>query len=184
MSRIGKKPIDIPNGVEVKVENSVVHVKGPKGKLEQEVSSKIAVEVKDNTVVITRNGESGAHRSRHGLYRTLISNMIEGVTNGYRRSLDLVGIGYRVAQAGQDLNLSLGFSHPVVFKKVDGVDFELEIDNRAKINRIHVVGIDKQKVGQVAADIRAIRPPEPYKGKGIRYVGEHIVKKLGKAAKA
>lgn len=184
MSRIGKKVIVLPKGVEVKVAGPLVTVKGPKGTLSQRVYENLKVVVGESEVSVERTDESRTSRAQHGLARTLISNMVEGVSQGFRRSLQIVGVGYRVAADGQGLDLSLGFSHPVKVSAVDGIAFEVEVDNRAKINKVHVVGIDKQKVGQVAADLRSLRPPEPYKGKGIRYVDEVIVKKAGKAGKA
>lgn len=184
MSRIGKKPIELPKGVDVKKSGNVVTVKGPKGQLSQEIHERLNVKVEDGNVSVIRPDESREMKSQHGLARTLIANMVEGVTNGFKRSLQLIGVGYRCAQAGKGLELQLGFSHPVKIDPIDGIDFEVEVDNRAKINKVHISGIDKQKVGQVAANIRGIRPPEPYKGKGIRYVDEVIIKKLGKAGKA
>lgn len=184
MSRIGKKPITLPKGVEIKVDGSTVSVKGPKGQLSQSIHSELKVEVSDGEVAVTRPNDSRINKAQHGLARTLIFNMVEGVTNGYKRSLQIIGIGYRVAEKGKGLEMALGFSHPVDIAPVDGITFEVEVDNRAKINKLHILGIDKQLVGQVAADIRSIRPPEPYKGKGIRYVDEVVTKKAGKAGKA
>jgi large subunit ribosomal protein L6 len=180
VSRIGKLPVGVPSGVEVKLDADEVLVKGPKGELRQRFLSEIvAVSLSDGTVVVKRKGETKEHRSAHGLTRTLIANMIEGVSRGFRKSLEISGVGYRVAKSGERLNLSLGFSHPVAFESPKGVALSVEGQNK-----IHVDGIDKQLVGQVAADIRRLRKPEPYKGKGIRYEGEHIRKKLGKAGKA
>lgn len=184
MSRIGKKPISLPKGVEVKVDGGHVSVKGPKGQLSQQVHSELLIEVDADSITVTRPNDSRLNRAQHGLARTLISNMVEGVTVGFRRSLEIIGVGYRVQEAGKGLEMALGFSHPVKIDPVNGITFEVEVDNRAKINKLHVLGIDKQLVGQVAADIRGIRPPEPYKGKGVRYVGEVIIKKAGKAGKA
>lgn len=184
MSRIGKKPIALPKGVEVKINGSNVSVKGPKGQLTQDIHADLKVEVGSDEISVTRPDDSRINKAQHGLARTLIANMVEGVTNGFRRSLQIIGIGYRVQAKGKGLEMALGFSHPVEIDPVDGITFEVEVDNRAKINKLHVVGIDKQLVGQVAADIRSIRPPEPYKGKGIRYVDEVVVKKAGKAGKA
>ena len=135
-------------------------------------------------VSVTRPNDSRLNKAQHGLARTLISNMVEGVTSGFKRSLQIIGVGYRVQAKGKGLEMALGFSHPVDIEPVEGITFEVEVDNRAKINRLHILGIDKQLVGQVAADIRSIRPPEPYKGKGIRYVDEVVIKKAGKAGKA
>jgi large subunit ribosomal protein L6 len=184
MSRIGKKPISVPKGVEVKIDGSNVTVKGPKGTLSQSIYHELTVEVKDGEVSITRPNDNRVNKSQHGLARTLVSNMVQGVSEGFRRSLQIIGIGYRVAADGQGLELALGYSHPVKVQPIDGITFEVEVDNRAKTNKLHVLGIDKQKVGQVAANIRGLRPPEPYKGKGVRYIDEVVVKKAGKAGKA
>ncbi len=184
MSRIGKQPIPLPKGVEVKVNGSTVNVKGPKGQLSQSIYADLKVDVKSDEIVIARPNDNRTSKAQHGLARTLVSNMVVGVTDGFRRSLQIIGIGYRVQADGQGLELALGFSHPVKVAPVDGITFEVEVDNRAKTNKLHVVGIDKQKVGQVAANIRSLRPPEPYKGKGVRYMDEVVVKKAGKAGKA
>jgi large subunit ribosomal protein L6 len=157
-----------------------VFVKGPKGQLRQRIlADAVDVSLNDGKVIVARKGDAKAHRSAHGLTRTLIANMVEGVSKGFRKSLEISGVGYRVAKAGERLNLSLGYSHPVAFDPPQGVALSVEGQNK-----IHVDGIDKQAVGQVAADIRRLRKPEPYKGKGIRYEGERIRKKLGKAGKA
>jgi large subunit ribosomal protein L6 len=179
MSRIGKLPVTIPGNVTVSVADSVVHVKGPKGELEQHIVAAVRVSVADGSVRVERLGEEKLHRAAHGLTRTLVANMIEGVSKGYRRSLEIQGVGYRVAKAGEKLNLQLGYSHPVSYLAPKGIAFTVE-----GTTKIHIDGIDKQQVGQVAAEIRALRPPEPYKGKGIRYEGEYVRKKLGKAGKA
>lgn len=180
MSRIGKLPVTVPSGVEVKLESGEVFVSGPKGQLRQRLLSDVVdVRLDDGKVLVERKGNAKAHRSAHGLTRTLIANMVEGVSKGFRKSLEISGVGYRVAKSGERLNLSLGFSHPVSFEPPTGV--ALTVEGQTKI---HVDGIDKQMVGQVAADIRRLRKPEPYKGKGIRYEGERIRKKLGKAGKA
>jgi large subunit ribosomal protein L6 len=184
MSRIGKKPISVPKGVEIKVDGSNVTVKGPKGTLSQKIYHELNIEVKDGEVLIGRPNDSRVNKAQHGLARTLVSNMVQGVSEGFRRSLQIIGIGYRVAADGQGLELALGFSHPVKVAPIDGITFEVEVDNRAKTNKLHILGIDKQKVGQVAANIRSLRPPEPYKGKGVRYIDEVIIKKAGKAGKA
>jgi large subunit ribosomal protein L6 len=184
VSRIGKKPIALPKGVEVKIDGGNVTVKGPKGTLSQKIYSELNIEVKDGEIVIGRPNDNRLSKAQHGLARTLVSNMVQGVTEGFRRSLQIIGIGYRVAADGKGLELALGFSHPVKVQPIDGITFEVEVDNRAKTNKLHVVGIDKQKVGQVAADIRSLRPPEPYKGKGVRYIDEVVIKKAGKAGKA
>ncbi len=179
MSRIGKLPVAIPAQVTVEVADSVVRVKGPKGELAQRVLPVVEVTVQGGNVVVARKGEAKEHRSAHGLTRTLVSNMIEGVSKGFRKSLEINGVGYRAAKAGNNLNLTLGYSHPIGYDAPEGITFAVE-----GTNRVHVEGIDKQRVGQVAAEIRNLRPPEPYKGKGIRYSGEVVRKKLGKAGKA
>lgn len=184
MSRIGKKPISLPKGVEVKAKDGEITVKGPKGQLTQKIFEQLGVEIKNGEVVITRPNDSREAKSQHGLARTLVNNMVVGVSEGYKKSLEIIGVGYRCAAAGKGLEMQLGFSHPVKIDPIEGIEFDVEVDNRAKINKLHILGIDKQKVGQVAANIRGIRPPEPYKGKGIRYVDEVIVKKVGKAGKA
>ena len=179
MSRIGKLPVAVPSGVDVTLEDRSVTVKGPKGTLSQHVLPVVDVAVEDGQVVVTRKRDDKPGRSAHGLTRTLVSNMVEGVTKGFRKSLTLQGVGYRVNKAGNDLNFSLGYSHPVTYAAPEGIAFAVE-----GTNTVHVDGIDKQRVGQVAAEIRNLRPPEPYKGKGIRYTGEVVRKKLGKAGKA
>lgn len=179
MSRIGKLPIIIPSSVTVNVADSVVHVKGPKGELSQAILSHVSVRLEDGKAIVERKNDHKDARSAHGLTRTLISNMVEGVTKGFRQSLEIQGVGYRAAKVGQNLNLSLGYSHPVVFEAPEGISFTVEGQTK-----IHVEGINKQCVGQTAAEIRRLRPPEPYKGKGIRREGEIVRKKLGKAGKA
>lgn len=178
MSRIGKKPVQIPAGVEVAVDGNKVIVKGPKGTLEQDFYEKLTVSVEGSELVVTRPDDERETRARHGLTRALIHNMVVGVSEGYVKGLELAGVGYRVQQKGRDLEFSLGYSHPVIVEQPEGIAFEVP-DN----THVNVKGINKQQVGQVAAEIRAKRPPEPYKGKGIHYVGEHIRRKLGKAAK-
>jgi large subunit ribosomal protein L6 len=180
MSRIGKLPVALPNGVNVTLETAEVHVKGPKGELRQHILSQVVdVKVEDGNVLVVRKGDAKPHRAAHGLTRTLIANMVEGVSKGFRKSLEIQGVGYRAAKAGEKLNLTLGYSHPVVFDAPPGITLSVE-----GTTKIHVDGIDKQQVGQTAAKIRSLRPPEPYKGKGIRYEGEVVRKKLGKAGKA
>ena len=178
MSRIGRKPIEIPSGVDVKVDGSVVTVKGPKGTLTQTVNSNMTVAVENNEIIVTRPNDEKTNRALHGLTRSLIANMVEGVTNGFKKELDVNGVGYRVQKQGKDLVMNLGFSHQVVVSQTDGIT--LEAPNP---NRIVVSGIDKQKVGQFAAEIREKRLPEPYKGKGIKYADEVIRRKEGKAGK-
>ena len=178
MSRIGRQPVSIPENVTVKIEKNEVKVVGPKGELIQAIRSEIKVEIKDNQVLVTPKKESKVARSLHGLIRTLIANMIHGVTEGWSKTLKLVGTGYRVQKEGEKIVLSLGFSHPVEFKPIEGIELEVEGKETIKVS-----GIDKALVGQVAALIRSARPPEPYKGKGIRYEGEVVRRKPGKAAK-
>ena len=180
MSRIGKLPVAVPSNVNVTLADGEVVVKGPKGELRQSILSQVVdVKLEDGKVKVERKGDAKPHRSAHGLTRTLISNMVEGVSKGFRKSLEIQGVGYRAAKSGEKLNLSLGYSHPVVFEPPKGITLSVEGQNK-----IHVDGIDKQQVGQVAAKIRSLRAPEPYKGKGIRYEGELVRKKLGKAGKA
>ena len=179
MSRIGKIAVTVPAGVTVAVDDAVVRVKGPKGELEQRILPVVRLALEEGSVRVERLGDAKAHRSAHGLTRTLVANMVEGVSKGFRKSLEIQGVGYRANKSGERLNLQLGYSHPVSFEPPQGISFALE-----GTSKIHVEGIDKQQVGQVAAEIRALRPPEPYKGKGIRYEGEFVRKKLGKAGKA
>ncbi|HVA33407.1 MAG TPA: 50S ribosomal protein L6 [Candidatus Baltobacteraceae bacterium] len=180
MSRIGKLPVAVPSGVDITLGDGNVSVKGPKGELSQAILSQVVdVKVVDGKVIVERKGDAKVHRSAHGLTRTLIANMVEGVSKGFRKSLEIQGVGFRAAKAGEKLNLTLGYSHPVVFEAPKGIAITVEGQNK-----IHIDGIDKQAVGQVAAEIRDLRPPEPYKGKGIRYAGETVRKKLGKAGKA
>lgn len=178
MSRIGRQPVQIPEGVTVEIKGGEIKVKGPKGELKQRIRSEIKVEKKNNQILVSRKVENKLGRSLHGLIRTLIANMIKGVTEGWSKTLKLVGTGYRAKLEGEKLVLSVGFSHPVVVKPVEGLQFEVKGNDT-----IRVLGIDKALVGQVAAEIRKIRPPEPYKGKGIRYEGEEVKRKPGKAAK-
>jgi large subunit ribosomal protein L6 len=178
MSRIGRLPIQIPAGVDVKVDASVVTVKGPKGELTISVASPIEVKVEDGQILVTRPNDERESRSLHGLTRTLIANDIIGVTEGYTKGLEVVGTGYRVAAKGSSLELALGFSHPVTVEPPAGISFAVEGNNK-----IIVSGISKQAVGEAAANIRKIRKPEPYKGKGVRYAGEVVRRKAGKAGK-
>ena len=176
MSRIGKEPVVLPDGVDVKVDGSHVTVKGPKGTLERDFSDLMSFNVEDGTVVVVPADEERETRALHGLSRALLDNMVVGVTDGYRQELQTVGVGYRANLQGRKLELAVGFSHPVHIEAPDGVDFEVP-----EPTKIIVSGIDKEAVGQIAANIRRVRPPEPYKGKGIRYAGEHVRRKAGKA---
>jgi large subunit ribosomal protein L6 len=178
MSRIGKQPIAIPSGVDVNVTGARVSVKGPRGSLEQNFHEDMRILVEDGNLRVERPSDERLHRSLHGLTRSLLANMVEGVINGYEKRLEIVGVGYRASLKGSDLELALGFSHPVTVKPPTGIEFEVPAPNR-----ITVRGIDKQQVGEIAAEIRKLRKPEPYKGKGIRYEGEYVRKKAGKAAK-
>ncbi|GAB4280024.1 MAG: 50S ribosomal protein L6 [Coriobacteriia bacterium] len=177
MSRIGKEPIPVPSGVEVSVEGSTVRVKGPKGELVQTFDPAMSIRVEDGTVVVTRPSDEREHRSLHGLTRSLIANMVTGVSEGFEKVLEIQGVGYRAQAKGKAIELALGLSHPVVVEPPEGITFEVP-----DATTIIVRGIDKQVVGQVAAEIRSKRPPEPYKGKGIRYRGEHVRRKVGKTA--
>jgi large subunit ribosomal protein L6 len=177
MSRIGKQPIPIPEGVDVDVKPGQVTVKGPKGELDQRFSTEMKVELDDGTLTVQRPTDRGEHRALHGLTRTLIANMVQGVTEGYEKRLEIQGVGYRAQLRGKALELSLGFSHSISIEAPEGIEFEVP-----QPTEIIVRGIDKQQVGQVAADIRKRRPPEPYKGKGVRYAGEQVTRKVGKRA--
>ncbi len=178
MSRIGRQPIPLASGVTVQLQGNQVTVKGPKGQLQRALPEEISVEQQDGTLLVTRPDDEPRHRALHGLSRTLVANMVTGVSTGFTKVLEIQGVGYRVAQQGQTLTLALGFSHPVEITPPQGITFGVEGNNR-----IRVEGIDKELVGQVAANIRAIRKPEPYKGKGIRYQGENVRRKAGKAGK-
>jgi large subunit ribosomal protein L6 len=178
MSRIGRLPIAIPSGVDVKVDGSAVTVKGPKGELSLTVASPIEVEISEGQVLVTRPNDERASRSLHGLTRTLIANQIIGVTDGYTKGLEVVGTGYRVAAKGSSLEFALGYSHSITVDPPAGISFTVEGNNK-----VTVVGIDKQAVGEVAANIRKLRKPEPYKGKGVRYAGENVRRKAGKSGK-
>lgn len=177
MSRVGKKPILIPSQVKVKIEGRQITVTGPKGELSQEIHPSMQVEMDQHQLVIKRPSDNTFHRALHGLTRSLIANMVTGVTSEYQKSLEIQGIGYKAELRGRKLNLSLGLSHPILFSPPEGINIELNGPNK-----IRVSGIDKQLVGQVVAKIRSFRPPEPYKGKGIRYEGEMVRKKAGKTA--
>ncbi len=179
MSRIGKQPVSLPSGVTVKTGNGHVEVKGPKGVLLRDLPPEIDVVLDGSILMVQRQNDEHRAKALHGLYRTLISNMVEGVTEGYKKELEIVGVGYRaVAKGASEIEMSLGFSHSVIVQAPDGISFEVPVPTR-----VIVSGIDKEKVGQVAADIRKLRKPEPYKGKGVKYLGEHIIRKAGKAAK-
>lgn len=175
MSRIGKRPIPIPPGVEVSVEEGKISVRGPRGVLEMELSRGITVKVENDRVVVQRESDSLKHRSLHGLYRSLINNMVVGVSDGFSKTLEIRGVGYRATKSGNRLELSVGYSHPVVFEEPEGISFEVPSPTT-----VIVRGMDRQQVGNMAAKIRAVRKPEPYKGKGIRYLGEYVRHKVGK----
>jgi large subunit ribosomal protein L6 len=177
MSRIGRKPIPVPAGVTVAIEPESVRVNGPKGELVERIHRDITVEQNDDILTVTRPTDRGEHRAMHGLYRSLVANMVIGVTEGYAKTLEIQGVGYRAVLKGRDLELALGYSHPVSIKAPDGIEFEVP-----QPTRVIVRGIDKQLVGEIAANIRKQRPPEPYKGKGIRYEGEYVARKVGKRA--
>lgn len=177
MSRIGRAPIEIPDGVTVTLTGQRVSVKGPKGELEHTVVEPIRVAQEDGQLVVTRPTDRGPHRALHGLSRTLIANMVEGVSAGFERQLEIVGVGYRAQLKGANLELAVGYSHPVSIAPPEGVSFEVPAPTQVVVR-----GIDKQVVGQTTAEIRGVRPPEPYKGKGIRYAGEHVRRKVGKRA--
>ncbi|WP_374719180.1 50S ribosomal protein L6 [Parageobacillus toebii] len=178
MSRVGKKPIEIPSGVTVTVNGNTVTVKGPKGELTRTFHPDMTIKVEDNVITVTRPSDEKRHRSLHGTTRSLLANMVEGVSKGYEKALELVGVGYRAAKQGKKLVLNVGFSHPVEIEPEEGL--EIEVPSQTKIV---VKGADKQRVGELAANIRAVRPPEPYKGKGIRYEGEVVRLKEGKTGK-
>ncbi|MHB1064642.1 MAG: 50S ribosomal protein L6 [Georgenia sp.] len=178
MSRIGKVPVPVPAGVDVTIDGQDVTVKGPKGTLQHSVKAPITVALDESTIVVSRPDEERVSRSLHGLTRTLVANMVIGVTEGYTKALEIVGTGYRVQAKGSDLEFALGFSHPVLVNAPDGITFAV-----AGPTKFSVSGIDKQQVGEVAANIRKIRKPEPYKGKGVRYAGEQVRRKAGKAGK-
>jgi large subunit ribosomal protein L6 len=177
MSRIGRKPVPVPDAVTVEIAPGAIAVKGPKGELQQTLSPEMTIEQADGVVTVARPTNRGDHRALHGLTRSLIANMVEGVTQGFEKRLEIQGVGYRAALKGKNLELALGYSHPVAIEAPEGIDFEVP-----QPTEIIVKGIDKQLVGQVAADIRKRRPPEPYKGKGIRYKDEQVLRKVGKRA--
>jgi large subunit ribosomal protein L6 len=177
MSRIGRQPIELPSGVSVSLSPGRVMVNGPLGELTQQVPARMQVEQQETTIVVTRPTERGEDRALHGLTRSLIANMVEGVTNGFQKRLEIQGVGYRAALRGTDLELNVGYSHSVVLRAPAGITFEVPTPTE-----VIVKGIDKQAVGQIAAEVRKVRPPEPYKGKGIRYEGEYVRRKVGKRA--
>lgn len=178
MSRVGNKPVELPDGVDVEIQGSAVTVKGSKGELNRSFNERIGFDIDNGFVSVTRPDDSRESRALHGLSRALLANMVTGVSDGYRKELEIQGVGYRVALKGKDIELLVGFSHPVTVQAPEGISFEVP-----EPTRIVVSGIDKEQVGQVAANIRKVRPPEPYKGKGIRYVGEYVRRKAGKAGK-
>ena len=177
MSRIGRAPIPIPDGVEVDIAGQNVVVKGPKGELRHTVVEPIRVNREDGRLVVTRPTDRGPHRALHGLSRTLVANMVEGVSNGFERQLEIVGVGYRAQLKGTSLEMAVGYSHPVTIEPPEGISFEVPAPTQVVVR-----GIDKQAVGEIAAKIRSVRPPEPYKGKGVRYAGEAVRRKVGKRA--
>lgn len=177
MSRIGKKPLVIPKEVKIEIKDGSIYVEGPKGKLNRSLSNRITLELKDNQLFVKRAGDTKLDKSLHGLYRALINNMIKGVTEGYVKELEIIGVGYKAQIQGDNLNMQLGFSHPVNFPMPAGIEIETP-----KPTQVVVRGIDKELVGRIAAEIRKVCPPEPYKGKGIRFAGEYVKKKIGKAA--
>jgi len=177
MSRIGRKPIPVPSGVTVSIEPEVVRVNGPRGELSERIHRDITVAQEDGELRVTRPTNRGEHRALHGLTRSLVANMVEGVTDGFQKTLEIQGVGYRAQLKGRDLELALGYSHPVPVKAPEGIEFEVP-----QPTRVIVKGISKQLVGEIAANIRKQRPPEPYKGKGIRYEGEYVARKVGKRA--
>jgi large subunit ribosomal protein L6 len=178
MSRIGKKPIEVPGGVTIDVKENVVTVKGPKGELTRTFSPEITIKKEENTILVERPSDQKEHRALHGTTRSLIDNMVQGVTNGYERGLELVGVGYRASKSGEKLVLNVGYSHPVEIVPEQGIDIEVPSNTK-----ILVKGIDKERVGAIASNIRSVRLPEPYKGKGIRYEGEYVRRKEGKTGK-
>ncbi len=179
MSRVGSLPIEVPAGVEVKIDGTYVHVKGPKGELEWTFSPSMTIKKEDGMIIVERPNDEPMHRALHGTTRSLINNMVVGVSKGYERVLEIEGVGYRAELNGKNLVISVGFSHPVVVEPPEGISFDVDM----KVRQIKVSGYDKQMVGQIAANIRMLRPPEPYKGKGIRYQGEYVRRKPGKAGK-
>jgi large subunit ribosomal protein L6 len=184
MSRIGRLPIPLAKGIDVKIEEGLITVKGPKGTLTRQVHPDLGITIEDGTMSVTRPTDTKEHRSLHGLTRTLIANMVEGVTNGYAKTLDVHGVGYRTALNGKNLTLAVGYSHGIEIAPQPGIEFEVGIEQTTRLPFLIVKGIDKELVGRVAAQIRSLRKPEPYKGKGLRYRGEQVRRKAGKAGKA
>jgi large subunit ribosomal protein L6 len=181
MSRIGKSPVKIPSGVDVKLNDNVITVKGPKGELSQELDSCVTLSIEDNTITFSRESDAPSHRAKHGLYRALIHNMVTGVSEGYKKELEIIGVGYRATATGQQLELALGFSHAIILELPSEVKVSADTQ-KGKAPVVTLESYDKQLLGQVAAKIRSLRKPEPYKGKGIRFVGEEIRRKAGKSA--
>jgi large subunit ribosomal protein L6 len=181
MSRIGKSPVNIPSGVDVKLNGNVVTVKGPKGELTQDIDSCVTLSIEDNTITFSRESDAPSHRAKHGLYRALLQNMIQGVSEGYKKEMEVIGVGYRATTAGQQLELALGYSHPIIFEIPNEIKVSADTQ-KGKAPVVTLESYDKQLLGQVAAKIRSFRKPEPYKGKGIRFVGEEIRRKAGKSA--
>lgn len=178
MSRVGKKPVNIPGGVDIDIDGTLVTVKGSKGQLQREFNERIGFEIEDDVITVTRPDDSREARALHGLSRALLANMVEGVSGGFQKTLEIQGVGYRASLKGTAVELLVGFSHPVEVEAPEGITFEVP-----EPTKIVISGIDKERVGQAAADLRKVRPPEPYKGKGIRYQGEHVRRKAGKAGK-
>lgn len=178
MSRIGKKPIEIPAGVSIELKDNNITVKGPKGELSRKLHEEVIVKVEENQIVVERPSDNKLHRSLHGTTRSIVSNMVEGVTNGFQKNLELIGVGYRATKSGTKLVLNVGYSHPVEIEPEQGIEIEVPANTK-----VIVKGIDKERVGAIAANIRAVRSPEPYKGKGIRYEGEYVRRKEGKTGK-
>jgi large subunit ribosomal protein L6 len=181
MSRIGKSPVNIPSGVDVKLNGNIVTVKGPKGELTQEIDSCVTLSMEDNTITFSRESDAPSHRAKHGLYRALLHNMIQGVSEGYKKEMEVIGVGYRATTAGQQLELALGYSHPIIFEIPNEIKVSADTQ-KGKAPVVTLESFDKQLLGQVAAKIRSLRKPEPYKGKGIRFLGEEIRRKAGKSA--
>lgn len=181
MSRIGKSPVNIPSGVDVKLNGNVVTVKGPKGELTQEIDSCVTLTIEDNTITFSRESDAPAHRAKHGLYRALLQNMVVGVSEGYKKELEVIGVGYRATATGQQLELALGYSHAIILEVPNEIKVSADTQ-KGKAPVVTLESYDKQLLGQVAAKIRSLRKPEPYKGKGIRFLGEEIRRKAGKSA--